>query len=49
MTAPELQQRQEAEVRLSHDAQQKANLERYGSTPGLQVEWDSRDGKLSAD
>lgn len=29
------------------DAQQKANLERYGSTPGVQVEWDSKGGKLS--
>lgn len=35
-------------ARGSLDAQQKANLERYGSTPGLQVEWDSKDGKLSA-
>jgi hypothetical protein len=34
--------------RGSLDAQQKANLDRYGSTPGLQVEWDSKEGKLSA-
>jgi hypothetical protein len=26
--------------------EQKRNLERHGSTPGVQVEWDSKDGKL---
>jgi hypothetical protein len=31
----------------SLDAQGKHNLEKYGSTPGLQVEWDSKDGKLA--
>ncbi len=28
------------------DPQQKRNLEKYGSTPGVMVEWDSKDGKL---
>jgi hypothetical protein len=30
----------------SLDAQQKANLEKYGSTPGVHVEFDSRNGTL---
>lgn len=32
----------------SLDAQQKRNLELFGSTPGVMVEWDSKDGKLTA-
>jgi hypothetical protein len=28
------------------DAQQKRNLELFGSTPGVMVEWDSKEGKL---
>lgn len=30
------------------DAQQKANLERYGSTPGVHVEWDNKNGTVPA-
>jgi hypothetical protein len=30
------------------DAQQKANLEQYGSTPGVHVEWDSKNGAVPA-
>jgi hypothetical protein len=32
----------------SLDAQQKANLEMYGSTPGFHMEYDTKDGKLGA-
>lgn len=31
----------------SLDAQAKINLELYGSTPGVHVEWDSKDGRLT--
>jgi hypothetical protein len=32
----------------SLDAQQKRNLERFGSTPGINIEWDSKNGSLSS-